>query len=356
DVGRARDGVRPVTPTQQVGDDPILCPSVDIVTAGAGGGSIAWVGRAGRLRIGPQSAGAAPGPAAFGRGGDRCTVTDAHVVAGTLPADVPLAGGLTLDTGAASRAVAETGGQLGLGAGGAAGGIVQGAGAPMAAALRRGSGARGIGPRQYTLVAVGGAGPLHAGLLLREAGLGGVLVRRYPGLFAAAGLVSADLRIDESSTVLRVLEPALLPGLASWYRDMAARLTGQLRRDGIRAGRIRVLASAGCRVGGPGYEVNVGVGPVTQCGSASLAARFRARHLQTYGHSDPAQPVEVVTLRLAAVGALPRPEPASLPRGGAVPPPQAQTGRGRARRPGERAAPPGPPDDRGRRPAGHPGP
>ena len=95
DVCLVRDGVPPVTPTQLVGDDPILCPSVDIVTAGAGGGSIAWVDRAGRLRIGPQSAGASPGPAAFGRGGDRSTVTDAHVVAGTLPADAPLAGGLT---------------------------------------------------------------------------------------------------------------------------------------------------------------------------------------------------------------------------------------------------------------------
>jgi N-methylhydantoinase A len=125
DVCLVRDGVPPVTPTQQVGDDPILSPSVDIVTAGAGGGSIAWVDRAGRLRIGPQSAGASPGPAAFGRGGDRSTVTDAHVVAGTLPADAPLAGGLTVDTGAARGAVAETVGQLGLSAEDAADGIVQ---------------------------------------------------------------------------------------------------------------------------------------------------------------------------------------------------------------------------------------
>jgi N-methylhydantoinase A len=165
-----------------------------------------------------------------------------------------------------------------------------------------------------------------------------VLVPRYPGLFAAAGLVSADLRIDESSTVLRVLEPALLPELASWYRHTAARLTGQLRRDGIQAGRIRMLASADCRFVGQGYELNIGVAPVTQRGLASLAARFRARHLQTYGHSDPAQQVEVVTLRLAATGALPRPEPAALPRGTAAPPPEAQTGRVRARMPGEGAA------------------
>jgi len=337
DVCLVSDGVPPVTPTQQVGDDPILCPSVDIVTAGAGGGSIAWVDRAGRLRIGPQSAGASPGPAAFGQGGDRSTVTDAHVVAGTLPADAPLAGGLTLDTGAARRAVAETGGQLGLGAEDTADGIVQVAVAQMTAALRSVSVERGIDPRDYTLVAFGGAGPLHAGLLLREAGLGGVLVPRYPGLFAAAGLVSADLRIDESSTVLRVLEPGLLPELAGWYRQAAARLTGQLRRDGILASRIRVLASADCRFVGQGYELNIGVAPATRRGLAALAARFRARHLQTYGHSDPAQQVEVVTLRLAAVGALPRPEPAAVPPGGAAPPATAQTGWVQARMPGERA-------------------
>jgi N-methylhydantoinase A len=337
DVCLVRDGVPPVTPTQLVGDDPILCPSVDIVTAGAGGGSIAWVDRADRLRIGPQCAGASPGPAAFGRGGERSTVTDAHVVAGTLPAEAPLAGGVTLDTGAARRAVAETGGQLGLGADDAADGIVQVAVAQMTAALRRVSVERGIDPREYTLVAFGGAGPLHAGLLLREARLGGVLVPRYPGLFAAAGLVSADLRIDESSTVLRVLEPGLLSELASWYRQAAARLTGQLRRDGIRASRTRVLASADCRFVGQGYELNIAVAPVTQRGLASLAARFRALHLQTYGHTDPAQQVEVVTLRLAAVGALSRPEPAALTRGGAAPPPEAQTARVRARLPGEQA-------------------
>jgi N-methylhydantoinase A len=164
-----------------------------------------------------------------------------------------------------------------------------------------------------------------------------VLVPRYPGLFAAAGLVSADLRIDESSTVLRVLEPGLLSELASWYRQAAARLTGQLRRDGIRASRIRVLASADCRFVGQGYELNIAVAPVTQRGLASLAARFRALHLQTYGHTDPAQQVEVVTLRLAAVGALSRPEPAALTRGGAAPPPEAQTARVRARLPGEQA-------------------
>jgi N-methylhydantoinase A len=335
DVCLVRDGVPPVTPTQLVGEDLVLCPSVDIVTAGAGGGSIAWVDRAGRLRIGPRSAGAVPGPAAFGRGGDRATVTDAHVVAGTLPADAPLAGGLTLDKPAARRAVAEIGGRLGLGIEDAADGIVRVAVAQITAALRRVSVERGIDPRAYTLVAFGGAGPLHAGLLLREAELRGVLVPRYPGLFAAAGLISADLRIDESRTVLRPLGPGLLPELASWFRDTAGSMTAQLRHDGIRSGRIRVLASADCRFVGQGYELNIPVAPVTERGLDTLAARFRSLHLRTYGHSDPAQQVEVVTVRLAAFGALPRSEPATLPPGTAAPPREAETGRVRARMPGE---------------------
>lgn len=337
DVCLVQDGVPPVTAVQAVQDNPILCPSVDIVTAGAGGGSIARVDRAGRLWIGPDSAGAMPGPAAYGAGGDRATVTDAHVVAGTLPPGVPLAGGLTLDVNAARRAVALVGDQLGLNADDAAEGIVRVAVAQMSGALRRVSVERGIDPRGYTLVAFGGAGPLHAGLLLREMGFHAVLVPRYPGIFAASGLVAADLRVDSSRTVLRVLGPDLLGEAAAWYRDTARDVIGRLRQDGIRRAGIRVVASADCRFVGQGYELNVPVTPLGRSGLASLGARFRALHLRTYGHADPGQAVEVVTLRLAAFGALPTSEPAATPRGGASPARSAVTGQVRARMPGATA-------------------
>lgn len=334
DVCLVQDGVPPVTAVQAVDDNSILCPSVDIVTVGAGGGSIARVDRAGRLRIGPESAGAIPGPAAYGAGGDRATLTDAHVVAGTLPPAAPLASGLTLDVAAARRAVALVGDQLGLSADDAADGIVRVAAAQMTGALRRVSVERGIDPRGYTLVAFGGAGPLHAGLLLREMGFRAVLVPRYPGIFAASGLVSADLRVDKSRTVLRVLERELLGEAAAWYRDTARDVIARLRQDGIRRRSIRVAASADCRFVGQGYELSVPVASLGEAGLASLKARFCDLHLRTYGHADPGQQVEVVTLRLAAFGALPSLEPAATQRGSASPARSAVTGRARARMPG----------------------
>ncbi|MDA8318788.1 MAG: hydantoinase/oxoprolinase family protein [Actinomycetota bacterium] len=304
DICLIGDGVPPVTPRQEIDGSPILAPSVDIVTVGAGGGSIAAVDRGGRLRVGPESAGARPGPAAYGHGGDRATLTDAHVVAGTLPADMPLAGSLALDRDAAAAVLAPVAADLGLSVPDAADGIIRLAVAQMTAALRQVSVQRGLDPREYTLVAFGGAGPLHAGLLLREMGFGSVLVPRFPGLFAASGLTSTDIRLDESRTVLAPLTPGLVPDLASWYAATGRRLSGQLRRDGIPASQIRLVASADCRFVGQGYELSVPVTPRGSAGVAALARRFVEQHRRRYGHADPGQRVEVVNVRLSAFGAL----------------------------------------------------
>jgi len=305
DVCLVPDGIPPVTPRQEIAGSPILAPAVDIVTVGAGGGSIARVDRAGRLRVGPESAGAAPGPAAYGQGGDRATLTDAHVVAGTLPASLPLAGDLLLNTDAARAVLEPVADQLGLPLLDTADGIVRLAVAQMTAALRKVSVQRGIDPREYTLVAFGGAGPLHAGLLLREMRFRSVLVPRFPGLFAAAGLTSTDIRVDDSRTVLRVLQPELLADLAAWYTATGRALSAQLRRDGVAAGAIRLAASADCRFLGQGYELNVPLPAPGRRGVAALAGRFRDLHLRTYGHASAEQEVEVVNVRLSAFGALP---------------------------------------------------
>ena len=305
DVCLVPDGIPPVTARQEVGGSPILAPAVDIVTVGAGGGSIAEVDRAGRLRVGPQSAGAAPGPAAYGNGGDRATLTDAHVAAGTLPACMPLAGQLSLDAVAARAVLRPVAEQLGLPVQHAADGIVRLAVAQVTAALRRVSVQRGIDPREYTLVAFGGAGPLHAGLLLREIRFRSVLVPRFPGLFAAAGLTSTDIRVDDSRTVLGVLRRELFADLAAWYTAAGRALTALLRRDGVAAGSIRLAASADCRFVGQGYELNVPLPAPGRRGVAALAERFRDKHLRTYGHASPEQEVEVVNVRLSAFGALP---------------------------------------------------
>jgi N-methylhydantoinase A len=305
DVCLVPDGIPPVTPRQEIDGSPILAPAVDIVTVGAGGGSIARVDRAGRLRVGPQSAGAVPGPAAYSNGGDRATLTDAHVVAGTLPASLPLAGQLSLDAAAARGVIEPVAGELGLPVRHAADGIIRLAVAQMNAALRQVSVQRGIDPRDFTLVAFGGAGPLHAGLLLREMRFRSVLVPRFPGLFAASGLTSTDIRLDDSRTVLATLRPELFGELAAWYRAAGRAQTAQLRGDGVAAGSIRITASADCRFLGQGYELSVPLATPGTRGVSALASRFRDLHLRTYGHANPDQEVEVVHVRLSAFGALP---------------------------------------------------
>jgi N-methylhydantoinase A len=348
DVCLIPDGTPPVTARQEIDGSPILAPAVDIVTAGAGGGSIAQVDRAGRLRIGPESAGAIPGPAAYGLGGQRPTLTDAHVVAGTLPAALPLAGQLQLNADAAQAALEPVAAALGLPVAQTVDGIVRLAVAQMTGALRRVSVHRGIDPRDYTLVAFGGAGPLHAGLLLRDMGFRAVLVPRFPGLFAAAGLSATDIRVDDSRTVLEVLRPGIFGDLAEWYATASRELTAQLRRDGIRAQAIRLSASADCRFLGQGYELSVPMPSVGRRGVASLAGQFREQHLRTYGHASPEQDVEVVNVRLSAFGTLPvrssRPahEPGVARAGASArlgrPPRSAVAGTAQARLPGTASA------------------
>lgn len=326
DVCLAQGGVPPVTPVLRANDHPILAPTVDIVTVGAGGGSIASVDRAGRLRVGPRSAGADPGPAAYGRGGTEATLTDAYVAAGVLGTDTPLAGELPLDVELARKAVRRVGEAVGLDLRTTAEGIIAIAAAHAGRALRRVSVERGLDPRDFVLVAFGGAGPLLAGWMLEDLGLGAVLVPPLPGLFSAQGLMSTSLRIDESQTVLSVLGPAVIRGAAGWFRAVGRRLTRQLREDGIDPARTRLVGSVDCRYLGQGYELNVPVPTLGAEGLRTVADRFHELHARTYGHADPAEPVEIVTLRLSAFGDLGRPTSPEVPRGGARPPAEAVAG------------------------------
>ena len=319
DVCLVRGGVPPTTALQTVEDHPVLVPSVDIVTAGAGGGSIATIDRAGRLRVGPESAGADPGPAAYGKGGQLATLTDAHVVAGIL-GDEPLAGRLLLHAEEAERAVAAVAEPLGLEPVSAADGIVAVATAHSVRALRRVSVERGLDPRGFTLVAFGGAGPLIAGRVMDELGLAAVVVPPHPGLFSAAGLLAANVRIDDSQSVLHSLGDDLVPELLSWFRDARARLVAQLRDDGIALSRIRVVASAECRYEGQGYELELPVSTLSLASIRRLRATFDERHELMYGHADPDAMLEVVTLRLSALGDLDRHAPADVAPGSRTPP------------------------------------
>jgi N-methylhydantoinase A len=329
DVCLVQGGIPPTTSTQTVLDHPILVPSVDIVTAGAGGGSLAEVDRAGRLRVGPQSAGADPGPAAYGRGGTDATLTDAHVVAGIL-GPTPLAGRLPLDVEEAERAVSAVAQRLDLEPMRAAEGIIAVAAAHGVRALRRVSVERGLDPRGYALVAFGGAGPLLAGRVLQELGVASVLIPPHPGLFSAEGLMVTSLRIDDGQTNLRRLDESAVPDLLAWYREARNRLVAQLRDDGIPHSRIRVVPTADCRYEGQGYELELPLASISSASVRGLRRAFGERHAAMYGHADPREAVEIVTARMSAFGDLERHGPEHLARGTRTPPEDARVGDRRA--------------------------
>jgi N-methylhydantoinase A len=274
DVCVVEGGAVRETAGREVGGRPLALPMVDIHTVGAGGGSIAWRDPGGALRVGPRSAGAEPGPAAYGRGGAEPTVTDAHVVLGHLEGD--LAGGVRLDADAARRAVDALAQALGLpGAEACARGIVAVADAEMVRALRVMTVQRGLDPRAFTLLPFGGAGPLHAAGIADALGIARVLVPRVSGVLSALGLAAADRRRDEARTVM-------------------------LRGEGLTAAALRRAAGdAGevawdVRYAGQSHELTLrGIEPEP----AAVRAALAAAHAERYGYAEADAEVEVVTVR-----------------------------------------------------------
>ena len=277
--GRVRE-----TTAREVGGRPLALPMVDIHTVGAGGGSIGWRDPGGALRVGPRSAGAEPGPACYGRGGTEPTVTDANLVLGHLSADVPLAGGVELDAGAAHAAVERLAGELGLDVRACAEGIVRVANSEMVRALRVMTVERGIDPRGFALLAFGGAGPLHAAAIAEELGMTKILVPRASGVLSALGLAAADRRADAQRTVLGD-EEARVDAL----RDEVA---------GALGAEPEIEVAWDLRYRGQSHELTV-----RGAERDELRERFEALHEERYGHRDPDGEVELVTVRVT--GRLP---------------------------------------------------
>jgi N-methylhydantoinase A len=286
---------------------PIRVPVIDLAEVSAGGGSIAWIDPGGALRVGPESAGAEPGPVCYGRGGARPTVTDADLVLGYLDPVALLGGDLPVDPARARAAIeTEIARPLGLGVLEAAAGIVDVVNAGMAAALRIVSVERGYDPREFSLVAFGGAGPVHAARLAEELEIPRVVVPPIPGGFSALGLVASDLRRDYARTFYASLATARPEAVAAAFAEMEAEARAMLERAGVPAAQREITRAADVRYPRQAYELTVPVaaGPVTAATLEALAGDFHERHRATYGHASPDEAVQVVNLRVTAVGRL----------------------------------------------------
>jgi N-methylhydantoinase A len=303
----------PETAERVIAGRPVALPALDIHTVGAGGGSIAWRDPGGALRVGPVSAGADPGPACYGRGGERPTVTDANLLLGRLPVDRPLAGGLRLDADAAERTVGSLAGELGLGLIGCAEGIVEVAEAEMLAALRLVTVERGIDPRPFALMPFGGAGPLHAASMAERLGIERVLCPRASGVLSALGLAGAAPRRDAART--------LMLGAATFDSRRLSRERGiliDMACDALGEPPVSVRVRHELRYAGQSFELPVEesrAGRDEQAGSLGpeeLREAFGRAHLARYGYSDEDAEVELVNVRVSAWGHAPplRPRPA----------------------------------------------
>jgi N-methylhydantoinase A len=334
-----RDGKYETTPEHEVGGGsnvtrfmngaghPIRVPVIDLAEVSAGGGSIAWVDRAGVLRVGPTSAGAEPGPVCYGRGGTEPTVTDCNLMLGYLGRQSLLAGNMPLDHAAAEAAIGKRLAiPLGVDARTAAAAVIDVVNHAMAEALKIVSVQRGHDPRDFSLAAFGGAGPLHATALAEELGIGTVVCPPIPGAFSALGLVGTDLRRDYVRTVYTTAATADPSVLEAAFRAMEAEGSHMLERASINAGRRRFDRSVDARYAGQSYELNVPIasGAVDTAAIGGIAEAFHIRHAQTYGHDNRAEPVQFVSLRVAAIGIIPpltiRQQPAAAGTRSAKPP------------------------------------
>jgi N-methylhydantoinase A len=283
-----------------IGGRPIQLPMVDVHTVGAGGGSIAWIDHGGALRIGPQSAGAEPGPACYGRGGTEATVTDANLLLGYLSPAAGLAGGIELDADAAQAAVAAVGERIGLDPLETAEGIVRVANQEMLRALRVVSVERGVDPRGYALLPYGGAGPLHAAALAAELGMDRLLCPRASGVLCALGLVASERRRDTARTVM-------LSGEALSAERVAAEI--EALRESLEEGMdgARLHAAYDLRYSGQAFELTIE--SEAEPSLERLIEDFEAEHERRYGYRDQSGEVELVTVRLALAVPGPRVEP-----------------------------------------------
>ena len=287
-----------------VSGHPILVPMIDLVTIGAGGGSIAYIDSAGGFHVGPRSAGADPGPACYGKGGDEPTVTDAQVALGRLDADKMLGGDLPIDPDRASRAIeAKVGTKLGLSVKDAALGIIRVINSNMALAIRSSSVARGVDPREFSLVPFGGAGPLHGVALAEAVSARDVLVPVAPGITAAMGLLETDMQYEHVRsfiTSLTNVDEAAIERLNALVEELVGACRRDLENDGVPPERQSFQRVAECRYHGQGFELRAEIpeGRLSAGDVSRIVESFYAQHRLDYGYAFDDTEVELITVRV----------------------------------------------------------
>ncbi len=301
DLSLVIDGQPTVATETELEGLPVLMPLVDIHTIGAGGGSLAWL-EAGGVRVGPQSAGADPGPACYGRGGTQPTVTDANLYLGRLDPGYFLGGRMSLDQAAAERALASVAADVGLGTVELAEGMLAIINARMADAMRTITVKQGIDPREFALVAFGGAGPMHAVWLAEELEIAEVIVPWSPGTFSAWGMLQTDMRHDVVRSFYQPLAGVRDDEVAAALESLEAEGSQLLEQEGIAPDARYFARSADMRYVGQEYTVNVPLGSTISLDE--IDGVFHDAHRVRYGHSTPGAPVEFVNLRLAAMGRI----------------------------------------------------
>ncbi len=311
DVSLAYRGQPTFTMESDIGGHIIKIPMIDIKTLGAGGGSIAWVDQGGALQVGPQSAGADPGPACYGQGGKEPTVTDANIVLGYLNPEYFLGGEMKLNVDLAKQAIMEKVAKpMGLPLEQAAEGIIRVVNSTMIRGIRMVSVERGYDPRDFTLVCFGGAGPVHAVKLAQELNIPRLIVPEGPGVNCALGLLMADFRHDYSQTFLHLMGTLDPARLTQGFRALEEKAMDQMIHEGVPEKDVILLRSLDLRYLGQGYELEIPAPNINyeKKDLEALARELSRVHHEKYGYTMAADTVEIVNLRLTAIGGLSKPE------------------------------------------------
>lgn len=292
------------------GGYPVRFPMIDVAECGAGSGSIAWIDPGGYLQVGPLSSGAEPGPACYGKGGRSPTVTDAYAVLGFLAKNDLLGGDMPIYPELSEKAIKEEiAGRLGTGIKKAARGIMTVVNSNMLNILRLVSVSQGYDPREFTLIAYGGSGPLHATTLAEEMNMNRVVIPRYPGLFSAAGLLFSDVTLDFTRTKLLRLDRKNLPSIRSAFLELQKEAEEWFEKSRVPGKKRFYFPSADLRYEGQNFELNIALPgkDYSLDGLSTLAALFHIAHQKTYSHCDRKEPVQIVNLRLRAVRKVKKP-------------------------------------------------